>query len=208
MSKNPLKPASPFGIVPRAPGQAPAGLGAFGHGALDREEAPRGYLGQWVDNTRPMSEIPVVAGSPYGPVNAAARVLWESPLFDLRGDFTGSNTYGNTAVPIPRENLLGTHRALYLSVNASLNAVSRWAFAYVTRSAVVNPTEAVYDTWPVDITPDILAGANPASGVYRTLLKFPIYDPVRYWGLAFVGNVYVDATEIGDSSILIAGALH
>lgn len=156
----------------------------------------------------------------YGPTYGAVRAVFQSPLFDLRGDFGTQNAPASGAYRVPKEVMLGNKYRLHMDIDADftnaggpldVNGASAYAWYYIEFGHTQQPKVALntdvipnlprFFTSRQNITGDVLAGYQPTTDRRQATLRWVPDGNLRYWGVALV----VDYVGDPDGPLAYAG---
>lgn len=156
----------------------------------------------------------------YGPNNGLRRAVFQSPLFDLRGDFGAQHAAAAGATRIPADVMLGVKYRYFANIRADFtgtNGPDAFAWYYLEFGHPTQPKVA-YNT---DVTPpvphfllsrqpitsDILSGYAPNADTRQATLRFCPEGNLRYWGVAIVCDLVGQDTGF-DPAIQFVSSLH
>lgn len=219
----PVRPA-PAPVPPaNSPIPSVTGIEAFGQRptTADTSQVVEIYdparMTPWVSNARPL-QFSFPTDTRYGPVGGRARAVWQTPLFDLRGDIGLQQGFlGNTTV-MARETQLDTGYRLHLQIKRQGNATLFPSIADLRVysqefGAAVDPGTADFYQQRQDITADVLAFYSGVdvngTAVSEVILRWNPEGNLRYWGVAVICDYIVAAIIPADTNqVLFSGALH
>lgn len=216
------RPAPPL-PVPMEGIASTTGIEAFGQRPSNKDsvQAVEIYdparMTPWVSNARPLQyAVPTTAR--YGPVGGVVRGVWQTPLFDLRGDIGMQQGFqGNTAV-MARETQLAQGYRLHLQIKRTASATlfpSIASLRVYTQEfgASVDPNAVEFYQQRQDITADVLAyysGVDVSgTAVSQVILRWNPEGNLRYWGVAVIVDYITGAlVPAGLQDVVFTGAMH